>query len=113
MEAEFKCERCKPGHDFKSKQNLKQHHQSASHKRKFDPEFAAAEELEKATKKATRGGKETARKAGGKETARKAGGKETARKAGDKEKVDVWHLRCAILSAACGPGANTKRDLEV
>ena len=27
--------------------------------------------------------------------------------------LDVWHLRCAILSAACGPGVNTKRDLEV
>ena len=52
METEFKCERCKPGHDFKSKKNLKQHHQSSSHKRKFDPEFAAAEEAEKATKKA-------------------------------------------------------------
>ena len=85
METEFKCERCKPGHDFKSKQNLKQHHQSSSHKRKFDPEFAAAEEADKATKKAARGEKEAARKAGDKETARKVGPKETARKAGAKE----------------------------
>ena len=50
METEFKCERCKPGHDFKTKKNLKQHRQSSSHKRNFDPEFAAAEEAEKATK---------------------------------------------------------------
>jgi L-lactate utilization protein LutC len=61
MEAEFKCERCKPGHDFKNKHNLKKHQQSLSHKRKFDPEFAAAEEAEKATKKAASGAKEKAR----------------------------------------------------
>jgi hypothetical protein len=72
MEMEFKCERCKPGHDFKNKHYLKQHHQSASHKRKFDTEFAAAEEAEKVRKKAARGGKETARKAGDKEKARLA-----------------------------------------
>ena len=55
---------------------MKQHHQSSSHKRKFDPEFAAAEQAEKATKKAAnqaaRGEKEAARKADDKEKFRKA-----------------------------------------
>ena len=49
---EFKCERCNPDHDYKTNAQMKQHMNSASHKRKFDPEFAAAEQAEKAAKKA-------------------------------------------------------------
>ena len=85
MQATFCCDVCCNGHDYKTSQNLKKHENSSSHKRKLDPEFAASEEAEKATKKAankaTRDEKETARKAGGKETARKAGDKEKAKQA--------------------------------
>ena len=41
---EFFCSICGNGHDFKTLQNLKKHEKTASHKRKLDPEFAAAEE---------------------------------------------------------------------
>jgi hypothetical protein len=58
---DFFCSVCDTGHDFKTLQNLKQHEKRASHKRKLDPEFAAAEEAEKAAKKAARDTKETAR----------------------------------------------------
>jgi hypothetical protein len=57
----FFCSVCDTGHDFKTLQNLNQHEKRASHKRKLDPEFAAAEEAEKAAKKAARDTKETAR----------------------------------------------------
>jgi hypothetical protein len=76
---EFKCERCNRHHDYKTEFKLKRHENTPSHKRKFDPEFAATEEAEKATKKLTRDEKETGRKAGGKETSRKAGDKEKGR----------------------------------
>ncbi len=49
---EFRCERCNPDHDFKTEYKLKRHKDTLSHKRKVDPEFAAAEEAEKAAKKA-------------------------------------------------------------
>ena len=49
---EFKCGRCNPDHDYKTNAHMKQHMNSASHKRKFDTEFAAAEQAEKAEKKA-------------------------------------------------------------
>ena len=42
---EFFCSVCDTGHDFKTLLNLNQHEKRASHKRKVDPEFAAAEEL--------------------------------------------------------------------
>ena len=67
MEATFCCDVCSNGHDYKTSQNFKKHEDTSSHKRKCDPEFAAAEEAEKATKKATRGEKQAARKAGDKE----------------------------------------------
>jgi hypothetical protein len=63
---------------------------TSSHKRKCDPEFAAAEEADKAAKKATREADKEADKAANKATkaANKAtrGEKEKVRKAGDKEK---------------------------
>ena len=103
---------CGDGRGYKANQALQKHQNTAGHKRKCDPEFAAAEEADKAANKAsreaeklanvargrsekaankavikaTRGDKEKVRKAGEKETARKAGEKETARKAGKKEK---------------------------
>jgi hypothetical protein len=96
---------CGNGRGYKTTQALQKHQNTAGHKRKCDPDFAAAEEADraanratrekvkkatreadKAANKATRGEKEKVRKAGEKETARKAGDKETARKAGDKEK---------------------------
>ena len=47
---EFKCERCNPEHDYKTEYKLKRHKETPSHKRKFDEEFAAAEQAEKAAK---------------------------------------------------------------
>ena len=44
--------RCNPEHDYKTKYKLNRHKETPSHKRKFDPEFAAAEQAEKAAKKA-------------------------------------------------------------
>ncbi len=58
---EFFCSVCGNGHDFKTLQNLKKHEKTASHKRKLDPEFAAAEEAAKAANKKVRDQKETAR----------------------------------------------------
>ena len=76
---EFKCERCNPTHDYKTAKKLSRHENTPSHKRKFDPNFAAAEEVEKAAAKKIRNEKQIAIKAGAKETERKAGAKETAR----------------------------------
>jgi hypothetical protein len=58
---EFFCSVCGNDHDFKTLQNLNKHEKTQSHKRKLDPEFAAAEEVEKVTKKAARDLKETDR----------------------------------------------------
>ena len=55
----FKCSVCDT--PFKTLQYLKRHEKTASHKRKVDLEFAAAEEAEKAAKKAARDTKETDR----------------------------------------------------
>ena len=52
---EFCCAVCNNGHDYKTLQGLNKHKNAASHKRKVDPEFAAAEEAEKAAKKAASG----------------------------------------------------------
>ena len=49
---EFKCKHCNPNHDFLTAKKLSRHENTPSHKRKFDPEFAAAEQAEKAAKKA-------------------------------------------------------------
>ena len=54
---EFKCERCDPDHDYKTEYKLKRHYDTPSHKRRSDPEFAAAEEAEKAAKKAEKSAK--------------------------------------------------------
>ena len=48
---EFFCSVCDDGHDFKTLKRLNEHKKTASHKRKVDTEFAAAEEAEKAAKK--------------------------------------------------------------
>ena len=58
---EIFCSVCDNGHDFTTLQKLKRHEKTASHKRKVDLEFAAAEEAEKAAKKAARDTKETDR----------------------------------------------------
>jgi hypothetical protein len=55
---EFFCTVCNNDHDYKTLKSLNQHKNSASHKRKVDPEFAAAEEAEKAAKKRQRRTKE-------------------------------------------------------
>ncbi len=52
MEAKF-CDVCRNGHDYKTSKILNKHANTPLHKRKFDPEFAAAE-----ANKATRGEKE-------------------------------------------------------
>ena len=79
---------CGNGRGYKTTQALQKHQNTAGHKRKCDPDFAAAEEADKAANKATRSEKEKVRKAGEKETARKAGDKEKERKAnrGNSEK---------------------------
>ena len=52
---EFRCNRCNPDHDYKTELKLRIHEKTPSHKRKFDPEFAAADEIEKvAAKKSTK-----------------------------------------------------------
>ena len=81
----FKCNCCDADHDFKTASKLSRHENTLSHKRKIHPEFAAAEEVEKAAAKRARNEKESERKAGAKETERKAGAKETERKAGKEE----------------------------
>ncbi len=45
MQATFPCG-CGNGRRYKITQALQQHQNTAGHKRKFDPEFAAAEEAE-------------------------------------------------------------------
>jgi hypothetical protein len=57
----FFCSVCGNDHDFKTLQNLNKHEKTPSHKRKLDPEVAAAEEAEKATNKAAKDLKETVR----------------------------------------------------
>ena len=57
------CGLCNTGHNFKTVQALNKHNKSASHKKRLDPEFAAAEEAAKKAKQENYGEKETARKA--------------------------------------------------
>ena len=60
---EVLCSLCNTGHNYKTVYALNQHNKSASHKKKLDPEFAAAEEAAKKAKQENYGEKETARKA--------------------------------------------------
>ena len=55
---------CGNGRGYKTTQALQKHQNTAGHKRKYDPDFAAAEEADKAANRATRGEKEKVRKAG-------------------------------------------------
>ncbi len=57
MEAKF-CDVFRNGHDYETSQFFKKHANNSPHKRKCDPEFAAAEEADKEANKATRGEKE-------------------------------------------------------
>ena len=51
---EFFCSICNNGHDYKTTQGLNKHKNAASHKRKVDAEFAAAEEAKKEAGKAAK-----------------------------------------------------------
>ncbi len=54
---------CGNGRGYKTNQALQKHQNTAGHKRKCDPEFAAAEEADKAAIKATREADKAANKA--------------------------------------------------
>ena len=51
---EFFCSVCNKCHDFKTLKRLNEHKKTASHKRKVDSEFAAAEEAEKEADRAAK-----------------------------------------------------------
>ncbi len=51
---EFFCIVCNNGLDYRTVQNLNRHKNAASHKRKVDAEFAAAEEAEKEARTAAK-----------------------------------------------------------
>jgi len=58
---EIFCELCNNRHNYKSLQALKQHMNSASHKKRLDPELVAADEVAKKAKQDIYREKETAR----------------------------------------------------
>ena len=59
--AEVFCELCNNGHNFRTLQAFNQHKKSVLHKKRLDPEFAAADEAAKKAKQKIYCEKETAR----------------------------------------------------
>ena len=105
---EFKCERCNPTHDYKTAKKLSRHENTPSHKRKFDPNFAATDEFEKAAAKKIRNEKETERKAGAKETERKAGGT-----ASQKRKIDAEFAAAEEVKKAAAKQIRNEMQIEI
>ena len=104
---EFKCKHCNPNHDFLTAKKLSRHENTPSHKRKFDPEFAAAEEVQKVAAKKIRNEKQIAIKAGEKETARKAGAT-----ASQKRKVDSEFAAAEEFEKAAAKRTRNEKETE-